>query len=283
MDNKKIGDYISNLRKKRNLTQKDLADILGITDKAVSKWERGAGYPDISLLRPLADVLGTTVNELLEGEHSKNLCDTSNEVNNALNYVNQILTFKEHKYGKILATLLSISFILAVCISIIVDIAVNHTLSWSLLVTTSCILSGCIVLPPLLKNKRGLIYSLCFLTVLLIPYLASIELIISGSVTSSGWLWGIGIPVSLTWLIIIWLILFLIKRSKVNAWYKVCIGLILCIPGQLLTNYVIDVFTNNVININSRNVSNITSVFCILAASCISFIIGLNMKKKVIK
>jgi transcriptional regulator with XRE-family HTH domain len=68
MDNQKIGDYINSLRKDRHLTQKELANRLGVTDKAVSKWERGAGYPDIGMLRPLADALGTTVNELLEGE-----------------------------------------------------------------------------------------------------------------------------------------------------------------------------------------------------------------------
>lgn len=63
----RMGLFISALRKEQSLTQKELADQLGVTDKAVSKWERGLGYPDISLLSNLAEVLGVTTSELLNG------------------------------------------------------------------------------------------------------------------------------------------------------------------------------------------------------------------------
>ena len=56
------------MRKVRNLTQKDLAEKLGVTDKAVSKWERAVSSPDISLLIPLAKALGVSTGELLSGE-----------------------------------------------------------------------------------------------------------------------------------------------------------------------------------------------------------------------
>ena len=52
------------------LTQKELAEKLNISDRTVSKWERGAGFPDISLVEPLADALGLSVLELLHGEES---------------------------------------------------------------------------------------------------------------------------------------------------------------------------------------------------------------------
>ena len=71
MDNEKmtkIGELISELRKYKGMTQKDLAEQLGVTDKAVSKWERGHIYPDISLIIPLSDLLGVTANELLSGK-----------------------------------------------------------------------------------------------------------------------------------------------------------------------------------------------------------------------
>ncbi len=67
MDNQKIGDLIKKIRKEKNLTQKGLADILMVTDKAVSKWERGVGYPEITLIPELANALGITVSELLNG------------------------------------------------------------------------------------------------------------------------------------------------------------------------------------------------------------------------
>lgn len=60
-----LGSCIRSLRTKHNLTQAQLADILGVTDKAVSKWERDLSYPDIALFPKLADVLGTTVDALL--------------------------------------------------------------------------------------------------------------------------------------------------------------------------------------------------------------------------
>lgn len=72
MDNVKIGNFIKLLRKKKKMTQRELADKLGITDRAVSRWERAIGCPDISLLESLADILGVSVLELLKGEYIDN-------------------------------------------------------------------------------------------------------------------------------------------------------------------------------------------------------------------
>ena len=68
MNQIKIGEFISSQRRKNNLTQAALAEKLGITDRAVSKWERGKGLPDASLMLDLCGILGITVNELLNGE-----------------------------------------------------------------------------------------------------------------------------------------------------------------------------------------------------------------------
>ena len=68
MDQIKIGKFIAERRKKANLTQAELAEKLLITDKAVSKWERGIAMPDSSIMLELCGILGITVNELLTGE-----------------------------------------------------------------------------------------------------------------------------------------------------------------------------------------------------------------------
>ena len=68
MDQKKTGRFIAERRRELNLTQKDLADKLGITDRAVSKWENGRCMPDLSLLQPLSRILKVGVNDLLSGE-----------------------------------------------------------------------------------------------------------------------------------------------------------------------------------------------------------------------
>ena len=68
MNQEKIGLFISELRKEKNLTQKDLGDLLDITDNSVSKWERGINAPDISQLKRIASIFNITVGELLNGE-----------------------------------------------------------------------------------------------------------------------------------------------------------------------------------------------------------------------
>ena len=70
MDTEKMGRFIAERRKDKHMTQKDFARMLNITDKAVSKWERGISCPDISLLPSVADILGVTIHELLNGEQS---------------------------------------------------------------------------------------------------------------------------------------------------------------------------------------------------------------------
>ena len=68
MDKEKTGALIAAARKEKNLTQKELAKALHVSDRAVSKWELGAGFPDVSLLEPLADALDLSVISLLHGE-----------------------------------------------------------------------------------------------------------------------------------------------------------------------------------------------------------------------
>ena len=69
MDQKKIGAFIAQCRKEKSLTQIQLAELLDITNQAISKWENGRGMPDVSLLQPLCDALGISLNELFSGEH----------------------------------------------------------------------------------------------------------------------------------------------------------------------------------------------------------------------
>ncbi len=72
MDQSKIGSFISSCRKEKGLTQAQLADMLGISDRAVSKWERGKAMPDSGLMIDLCSALGITVNELLLGQRVSN-------------------------------------------------------------------------------------------------------------------------------------------------------------------------------------------------------------------
>ena len=97
MSSEKMGIFISELRKSQQMTQKELADKLNVTDKAVSKWERGLSYPDISLLIPISDILGITAGELLNGERipdTASKAETNATIGNVLQYADEAVKHK---------------------------------------------------------------------------------------------------------------------------------------------------------------------------------------------
>ena len=68
MDAKRFGTFLALRRREKGMTQAALAEKIHVTDKAVSRWERGVGFPDISTLEPLADALDVSVLELMRAE-----------------------------------------------------------------------------------------------------------------------------------------------------------------------------------------------------------------------
>lgn len=90
MEEKKFSDVILELRKAKNLTQQELADKLNITDKAVSKWERGLSYPDITSISKLAKALGVESSYLIDlckKEDSQNPYSKKEELSNLINVI----------------------------------------------------------------------------------------------------------------------------------------------------------------------------------------------------
>ena len=105
MNQEKTGKFIASLRKKNNLTQEQLADKLSITKNAVSKWERGLGLMDLSLLQPLSEILNVSVTELLNGEQAnEDEINPKNETTllNTIDYASKEVK-KTKKHKKIIA------------------------------------------------------------------------------------------------------------------------------------------------------------------------------------
>ena len=98
MDSNKMGAFIAQVRKEMGLTQLELAQKINVTDKAVSKWERGVGFPDIKIIEALAEALGVSVSELMNGERMENAVRDS-ESDNISN--DDILTENKKYAGKI--------------------------------------------------------------------------------------------------------------------------------------------------------------------------------------
>lgn len=84
MLNKTLGEMISSLRKEKNMTQNDLAEKMNVTDKAVSKWERNLSCPDVNSIPKLAEVLGVSVEELLNAQTKQENSKVDDIINIAL-------------------------------------------------------------------------------------------------------------------------------------------------------------------------------------------------------
>lgn len=97
MNQELTGKFISQLRKEKNLTQKELADRLGISDKTVSKWETGNGMPDVSLLQPLCKELSVNLNELLSGERLSEESYSGKAEENMMNLARDVQEGRENK------------------------------------------------------------------------------------------------------------------------------------------------------------------------------------------
>lgn len=102
MDQLKIGEFIARTRKEKGFTQRQLADALLISDKTVSKWECGNGMPEVSLMMPLCETLGITVNELLS---AKRLSTSDYQKNAEVNLMKLIKEKQEAKFRMIIEVL----------------------------------------------------------------------------------------------------------------------------------------------------------------------------------
>lgn len=139
MDPMKTGIIISDARKKLKMTQKDLADKLFVSDKAVSKWERGLCFPDISVLIPLTEILNISLYDLLRGE-KVNKKEVEETIKNTINYSNSEIKRKKKKYIIICSIIISIIVLVSIVslifisknndIGAIVDRDTIHTINY---------------------------------------------------------------------------------------------------------------------------------------------------------
>lgn len=188
-----MGRFICALRKEQGLTQKGLAERLKITDKAVSKWERGISCPDISLLPALAAALGVTVNELLAGAREAAPPPPTAESRPAASApavpvlpqngpdLAPALPPTRHRphisppLRRRCAMLWILLLLIAVGVCLICDLAISGGLSWSLYPAAACLFAGCVTMPLIRRGAKGVRPALCRLTLLIGPFLAAID------------------------------------------------------------------------------------------------------------
>lgn len=236
MDNMKIGQFICELRKEKQMTQKDLAEKLHITDKAVSKWERGLSCPDISLLPKIAELLGVTVGELLNGEKG-NICSKEDEknLNNALQYADTAVQRKIKSLRDIYAQVFSLVLLCSIVTCVICDMAIGGSLSWSLLVIGANAFSWLVFFPVIKFRTGGVTATLISFSVFIIPYLWVLSKLISGKNS----ILSIGVPVAIISVIFLWIVYFVFKVFDDRKLLASGICLLLALPVHILINYIL--------------------------------------------
>ncbi|QNM05970.1 helix-turn-helix domain-containing protein [Qiania dongpingensis] len=160
-----FGKFVMRKRKEKNLTQKELAERLFVTESAVSKWERGISYPDISLVSSLCEVLEITEHELITSSEDTGQKEMERQ---AKNFRSLIKTYSIVFYVLYGAGLIS---------CFIVNLAVNHALTWFFIVLAAELLAFSLtVLPVLLKkqNRGVLTFAAFFLSLNLLLFVCCI-------------------------------------------------------------------------------------------------------------
>lgn len=273
MDENKIGQFIAELRKEKKMTQKDLAAQLHITDKAVSKWERGLSCPDITLLTPIADILGVTTGELLNGQRSETTSkDMGETVDHALVYAVKSAKRKMVSFQNVLTISFSLLLLLGIIVCSICDLAISGTFTWSLYPISSSIFAWLIFVPLVKYRGKGILASLVSLSVLIIPFLYAINKLIG----SSSLIMPIGIRTSLFSIAYLWCVYLIFKELKARKLLAAAFSLLLAIPLCLVINFTLSKYV-------SEQMLDIWDVFSfgIIAAGAIAlFIVDYLRKQK---
>lgn len=155
MDAKNLGQFIAQLRKEQNMTQADLARKLQVTDKAVSKWERGLGLPDINSIEPLAEALGVSILEIMRSERLPEDNITQQSASEVLSNTFDMVKHQRKEERKNLV-------LISICVlAVIAMIFLSDTIGWmgiifAVLPLLCFVLSTCLIIYGILRHRNKL-------------------------------------------------------------------------------------------------------------------------------
>lgn len=233
MNSEKMGHFISELRKSQQMTQKDLAARLNITDKAVSKWERGISCPDISLLSSLAEILGVTTGELLNGEKSDSASGVVDEsIDNALLYADTSARHKFNSLQNICFIAFSSLLFIGILVCAICDLAISASFTWSLIPISSIIFAWLILSPVIKRGAEGIRGSMLALSILIIPYLYVLDHILR----AGDLFLPIGVRISVISVVFLWVVFIIFKKIRSRKLLAAAMAFLFAIPVHILIN-----------------------------------------------
>lgn len=279
--NVKMGRFICELRKEKKLTQKNLAEKLEVTDKAVSKWERGISCPDVSLLVPLSKILGVTTGELLNGEKNQ-FTDKGNETANvvakesaveeALLYSGRSTAHKIERMKRNILVILSASLLIAVAVCMICDFCITKRLTWSLIVVLSIFFGWAILLPIFTAKTKAIKKFLAVSSLAVIPYLLLLSALLRMPVVSK-----LGACISVISIIGVWCAYAVCVKMHTRKFRAAGILFLILIPVTIAINYAVSVFT---MDYSTNLFTTIMNVMAALILAVICFGIDFFVKYK---
>lgn len=275
MDNKKMGEFICYLRKEKSMTQKAIAEKLNVTDKAVSKWETGNGYPEITIIPELAKVLGVTVNELIAGEKIIGERISSKEeevVTNTIKYAEKIKRFNASNiFLAITLTFLSAAFVCLLC-----NFAISGLFDWSLYPLGGLLLVWITIIPLFFSKKHRAFLSTATIIAGLIPYLFLIEYLCP----VKGWVLPMALPILGVALISFFIVICIFLYTRISRYYAVAIS---CLLVGVIANIVINSIVYKYIEIKGINISVEITALSFAFIAFLLFIVGFFKRMQALK
>lgn len=265
MNSKEIGLRILTARKKLGYTQKYLGELINVSDKAVSKWERGVGCPDISLLLPLSEALQMSVDELIGGSIVEK--NEKKRIQNLINYTRIKAVENKEKIIKISYIIICIAMILGVFIPCLCDFYLNYSFTWSMISSTAIVYAWIIVTILFYSKKNNIIKAIIAASIGVIPLLY----VIAEKIYTVQWFYQEALFIGIFTNVYIFIILWIWVKTQWYIWYKIGI----CIYLSMIINIPTNLFSDmNLISIIISTVSNI-----IIGTSVIMF--GYNKRRKI--
>jgi len=219
-----IGQFICEMRKSKGLTQKQLAQRLNVTDKAVSKWERGQGYPDILSLSALAEELGVTTNELLSGARAEvPLPAADSIIHNTLDYADRLSKTKKNTRLFWVTGTLTVVFLAAMFVCALCDLLLTDRFTWSIYPITSMAFAWLVLVPLLRFQRHRVLAGLVSVTIFILPFL----FVILRQAGVAQFYWNLAVPAAITGLAYLWALCITIVYMKLNRWHCGAVSVLL--------------------------------------------------------
>jgi transcriptional regulator with XRE-family HTH domain len=262
MDNRKFGAMIAAMRKENAMTQKDLAERLGVSSMAVARWEKGKGYPEISLLPLMSEVLGISPGELLSGERNPAGYQPPEEedalVTDMIEYAEKITRYKS---SGIAFSMLTMVFVTALLICLLVNFLINRRFDWSLYPLGAIVMIWLTMAPIFFMKKFKILMSCLFFLSTSMGYLFLIELI----GPAKDWVLPLAIPILMVSVLPLIAIYLLFRYTRINRLRLMSFSFLII---GVLVNIGIHLIVRNYVgrNIESASVIITALVFVLLSA-----------------